>query len=331
MGALNLLITGANGYLGREVVRQALIAGHSLSLVVRDAARCPIEWNIDQRITLVEADLAEVTALPQSDVLLHLAASMSGDAAVQQRDTVEATRHTLISAMRTQQPPALVLASSLSVYSAMGLAEGDTVTEDTALEDQGHLRDAYCRAKLGQELLFTTAAADSGLPMQMLRIGAIWGPGQLWNAHLGQALGPFLLRFGRRGQVPLSHVRHAAKALILAAEAASAGKSGVANVVDDDLPDRAGYIDALQTGPWPAVVLPMTWKILSYVARVTGSRLRPGLLRMPTLRFRMLPLAYSNERLKRDLVWTPDATFGALMAEAQEAAVDAAAKEAAHD
>lgn len=316
--SLRLLITGATGYLGRELVRQCLIAGHHLTLIVRDAAACPIEWEIDQRIEIIEGDLVELKAVPQSDVVLHLAASLAGDAATQQRDTVEASRSLLIAALRTETPPGFVLASSMAVYGAMGLRPGDVVDETTPLEDAAHLRDTYCRAKLGQELLFSTAASDAGLPLQVLRIGAIWGPGRLWNAHLGIGLGPALLRLEAAGDLPLAHLRHAAQALRLAAEAAGRGESAVVNVVDSNLPSRAQYLAAHRKTGWPRLTLPLPWRWLEIVARLTGSRLRPGLLKTPTLRYRMLPLRYDNATLRR-MGWQPEAGFDALMEEALQA------------
>lgn len=319
---LHLLITGATGGLGREVVRQCLLAGHQLSVILRDSALCPMEWQIDQRITVIESDLNKLTTLPQVDVLLHLAASMSGYAAVQQKDTVEATQTLMQAVMRSDAPPAIVLAGSMSVYSAMELSAGDVVDESRALEDQPQLRDAYCQAKLAQEQICRDAAAAMKVPLQILRIGAIWGPGRLWNAHLGVSLGPIFLRLENRGEVPLSHIRHAAQALRLAAEAAARGRSDVINVVDSDLSDRATYLAQHRRTGWPRLVLPFPWKVLAFLARLTGSRLPFGLLKLPTIRYRMLPLRYANTRLTERLEWRPEAGFQALMDEALQEAGD---------
>ncbi|MCG7572580.1 NAD(P)-dependent oxidoreductase [Phaeobacter sp. CNT1-3] len=313
---LHLLITGATGGLGREVVRQCLLAGHQLSVILRDPALCPMEWQIDQRITVIESDLNKLTTLPQVDVLLHLAASMSGCAAMQQKDTVEATQILMQAVMRSDAPPAIVLAGSMSVYSAMQLSAGDVVDESRALEDQPQLRDAYCQAKLAQEQICRDAAAAMNVPLQILRIGAIWGPGRLWNSHLGVALGPIFLRLESKGEVPLSHIRHAAQALRLAAEAAARGRSDVINVVDSDLPDRATYLAQHRRTGWPRLVLPFPWQVLALVARLTGSRLPFGLLKLPTIRCRMLLLRYANTRLTERLEWLPEAGFQALMDEA---------------
>jgi nucleoside-diphosphate-sugar epimerase len=319
---LHLLITGATGGLGREVVRQCLLAGHQLSVILRDPALCPMEWQIDQRITVIESDLNKVTTLPQVDVLLHLAASMSGCAAMQQKDTVEATQTLMQAAMRSDAPPAIVLAGSMSVYSAMQLSAGDVVDESRALEDQPQLRDAYCQAKLAQEQICRDAAAAMNVPLQILRIGAIWGAGRLWNAHLGVSLGPIFLRLENKGEVPLSHIRHAAQALRLAAEAAARGRSDVINVVDSDLPDRATYLAQHRRTGWPRLVLPFPWQVLAFLARLTGSRLPFGLLKLPTIRYRMLPLRYANTRLTERLEWLPEAGFQALMDEALQEAGD---------
>jgi nucleoside-diphosphate-sugar epimerase len=319
---LHLLITGATGGLGREVVRQCLLAGHQLSVILRDPALCPMEWQIDQRITVIESDLNKLTTLPQVDVLLHLAASMSGCAAMQQKDTVEATQTLMHAVMRSDAPPAIVLAGSMSVYSAMQLSAGDVVDESRALEDQPQLRDAYCQAKLAQEQICRDAAAAMNVPLQILRIGAIWGAGRLWNAHLGVSLGPIFLRLENKGEVPLSHSRHAAQALRLAAEAAACGWSDVINVVDSDLPDRATYLAQHRRTGWPRLVLPFPWQVLAFLARLTGSRLPFGLLKLPTIRYRMLPLRYANTQLTERLEWLPEAGFQALMDEALQEAGD---------
>lgn len=313
---LHLLVTGATGGLGHEVVRQCLLAGHKLSVLVRDLKRCPMPWQIDQRVTVIEDDLNTLSSLPQVDVVLHLAASLSGDAAAQQQDTVEATKTLMQVMQRSEAPPAIVLAGTMAVYSAMHLSAGDVVDETCPLEDQPQLRDGYCQAKLAQEQICRDGAAALGVPLQILRIGAIWGPGRLWNAHLGVSLGPVFLRLGSQGELPLSHIRHAAQALRLAAETAARGQSDTLNVVDSDLPDRATYLAQHRRTGWPRLVVPFPWQALALLARITASRLPFGLLKRPTIRYRMLPLHYANTTLVERLGWQPEAGFQVLMDEA---------------
>ena len=316
MGALTLLITGAAGFVGQATVAMARARGHQVRAVVRHSGTAPQRWQSDPGIALHAVDLAQPDqtlkmALERVDVVIHAAAAMTGSDEVHERDTLRATRR-LVMAMPPAMP--LVLVSSLAVY-AGDLPPGSLIDETTALEPSPGLRDAYCRAKLAQEEIARMVRG----PLRILRPGAVWGPGHVWNAHLGLALGPVLLRMGN-GPIPLCHVDHCALALILAAERRDA--PAVVNVIDDDLPDRHRYIAALRQGGWPKLVLPLSWRLLDLVAaRGTGALAqsrRPGLLRRPTLRARMMPLRYDNAVLHQ-LGWTPLWGFDAGMRHALEA------------
>ncbi|MFY0682126.1 MAG: NAD(P)-dependent oxidoreductase [Thalassovita sp.] len=315
MGRLKILVTGATGYLGKPAVASCLAAGHHVVAVVRDTEKCPFEWDIDQRVTVLDTDLNALPALPDGiDVVMHLAASLSGDEAQQMQDTVQATEH-LVS-LCLERAPAIVLASSLSVYT--GQAELGVVSEQTQLEPQPKFRDAYCRAKLQQEAICAQYSEATGAALVRLRIGAIWGPDRLWNAHLGVGIGPALLGAAGPGEIPLCHVRHAAQALALAVARAGQGETDIVNVVDSDLPSRKRYLQSLQATGWPRMVLPLPISGLATLAKLTGSRLGFGLLRLPVLRARLMPLQYDNTRL-RGLGWRAEASFSILMAEAVEA------------
>jgi len=320
LGALTLLITGAAGHVGRATVAMARARGHQVRAVVRRAGTVPPGWQNDPGIAVHVADLAQPekalnAALATVDVVIHAAAAMAGSDAVHERDTVLATRR-LVMAMPKGMP--LVLVSSLAVY-AGDLPPGSLIDETTPMEPTPGLRDAYCRAKLAQE---EVARMVRG-PLRIMRPGAVWGPGHLWNGHLGIALGPVLLRLGEKGPIPLCHVDHCALALILGAECRDGTE--VVNVIDDDLPDRAQYIAALRQNGWPRLVVPLTWRLPDLVAARASqgdsfhrtSRL-PGLLRRPTLRARMMPLRYDNAALHR-LGWAPLHGFDAGMLAALEA------------
>ena len=312
MGGLTLLITGAAGFVGRATVAMARSRGHIVRAVVRRAGAAPSAWQRDPGISVHGVDLAEPgaaldAALVGVDAVIHAAAALSGDDAVHARDTVLATRR-LVAAMPQNMP--LVLVSSLAVY-AGDLRPGSLIDETTPLEPLPALRDAYCRAKLAQEEI---ARAQGRL--LILRPGAVWGPGHLWNAHLGVALGPILLQMGSKGPVPLCHVDHCALGLVLGAERWDGPE--VVNVIDDDLPDRARYVAALRQGGWPKLVLPLPWQLPDLVAAREAPTRLPGLLRRPALRARMMPLRYDNEALHR-LGWEPLHGFDAGMQAALEA------------
>lgn len=317
MGALNLAVTGATGYLGRVVVAQARARGHSVRVLLRDARQAPAGWADDPGITLCQVVLEDLAPsdLAGADAVLHLAAAMTGDDAAQAQATLAPMRGLLAAMAQLRPVPRLVLAGSMSVYG--GMQAGDIVSENTPLEPTPSSRDAYTRAKLAQEALVRDHAQATGGDVALLRIGAIWGPGRLWNGHLGLAFGPMLIRTGSGGQIPLVQRDRAAAAVLRAAEAAPRGIA-IANVLDPDLPDRARYVAAQRRGGWPRVVLPVGWPVmraLSVLGTLPGA---PGLLRASVQAARIMPLHYTTRAdWLDDLPALPfeDAMAAALLAE----------------
>ncbi len=275
---MTILVTGAAGTVGAAVVLAAKARGH----VVRGLVRADVD--------LATGDLGP--HLAGVDVVIHCAASLNGDDTVQARDTGLATTRLIAAMQGLTPPPKLVLVSSLSVY-AGDLHPGSLIDETTPLEPTPAQRDAYARAKLAQE----AAVLASRLHYCIARVGAIWGPGQLWNAHLGVPLGPLLIRIGSGGEVPLAHIRNVALALVMAAETGT----GVINVVDDDRPSPHDYVTALRGDGWPKLVLPVSWRVFDTLCTLP---LPGGLFRRPTLRARMMPRRYSNARL-HEMGWVP--------------------------
>lgn len=325
MAGIRILITGAGGFIGRHVVDAARAGGHEVLALLRDPAGAPESWASDPGITTAGLDLTAPEAqdrladlLVGTDAIIHAAAIMGGDAADQVGDTVGAT-DTVLGALTTcNPPPRMVLVSSLSVYDGQALAAGAVLTEASPLEASPMARDAYCRAKLAQEAHACAAARAQGFELWILRPGAVFGPGRLWNGHLGHPCGPVLIQMEIAGEVPVSFVEHTAQALVLAATTPAEGIE-VVNVVDDDLPDRATYTAALRRGGWPRFVLPLSWRLLTMagglVHRIPGlGRKLPGLLSPATLHARMKPLQYDNARLHARLDMPPQPPFAQLMA-----------------
>lgn len=329
MTDMKLLISGAGGFIGRHVVDAARLAGHRVAALVRDPNTVPESWASDAGITVVELDLLAPDAqgrlaglMVGAEAIIHAAAVMSGNPAHQIRDTVGATDTVLAALKACKAPsPRLVLVSSLSVYDGQPLAENAVLTEASPLEASPMERDAYCQAKLIQEANASKAANAQGFELWILRPGAVFGAGRLWNGHLGYPLGPVLIQMEHVGDVPVSFVQHAANALVLAATTSANGIE-ILNVIDDDLPDRAAYVEALRRGGWPRVVLPLNWRLLTAIGSILhkvpglGSKL-PGLLSPATLHARMKPFRYDNARLHARFDLPPQPPFAEVMATVQ--------------
>lgn len=293
---LTLLITGADGFLGRAVVAEAEARGHEV-----------------RALTRAGGDLAagDMPALDGVDCVIHLAGSLSGEWPVQARDTLGATRG-MIEAMQAQPlPPRLVLASSITVY---GADAAGVVTEATPLEDRPARRDAYARAKIAQEAMLR----ESGLRHTILRPGAILGAGRVTTAHLGPGLGGALILMERGGEVPVVSRADCARAFVLAAEVPGEGRA--LNIIGADRPTRARYVAALRRSGWPRRVVPLNWRlvmVLAWLLAPLGDRL-PGLLRPAVLRARMRPLRYDIAAAEAALGWIPQDDFDTALARAVE-------------
>ena len=303
MGALNVVITGASGYLGQALVEAVATAGHRVTALSRKTAP---ERELDG-VTYCYHDLSDESAclgklLGDVDVVIHAAASMSGDERDQTRNTVEATRN-LVRQMPNGRR--LILISSLSVYGALDLEPGTLVTEDTPLEGRAGQRDAYCRAKLQQEVIALTAKNAGEIELTILRPGAIFGPGRLRNGHLGVSIGPVLLKVDQGGEVPLAHVSNVSEAVVAALENSEMQSTAI-NIIDDDLPSRSAYVRAALSTGWPRLAIPFPiWPLKLMATPFASWHGRPGLFKHATIAARLKPLRYSNERAKAALDWTP--------------------------
>lgn len=304
MGALSVFITGTGSYLGRAAADYAMREGYEVVLHSRFGHRR--NWPDVPEVFPVACplDSPELPALMRgSHAVIHVAGRMAGSEAEFRKDVVEDSR-AVMRAAREAGVSRVVLAGSVSVYGA-GAPEA-VITEDSPLEPHPDLRDAYTRAKLAQEEAMREAVGELGL--SILRLGAIWGPGRLWNAHVGVAKGPLLIRIGRDGQIPLCEVERAGEALI----AAVAAEPCTVNVLDDDLPDRVRFLNALSASGWPKLVVPLSWRLLDRIAGQSPAP--PGLLRRATLRARMMPMGWDGRRAVERLGLRPQPAFEELMA-----------------
>lgn len=305
MSARVVLITGAGGFIGRYIVAEARARGFLVRAVVRHVDGALAEWREDAGISVVVCDLSKGGPdLNGVDCVIHAAASLTGDDTTHLRDTLAATETVLTSIVGAKVAPHLVLVGSIAVYDTMSLRVGAVLDEATEIEPEPEQRDAYCQAKLEQEKAIRAAATEHGFPISILRLGAVFGPDRLWNGHIGIGVGPLVLRFGSRGQVPTCSVEHAARALVRAIDMRPDNGLDIVNVVDDDLPNRARYVRVVRGSGWPKAVIVLPWRMLDFLALLLSCLPRnllqnlPGLLRRRVLHARIKPLKYNNTKLR---------------------------------
>jgi putative NADH-flavin reductase len=107
---VRLTIFGASGATGRQVVEQALGAGHTVTAVVRDPARLPIRH---QRLQLITADVLDPAAIAPAVAGADAVISALGPHPPRNRSSImSAATTSILDAMRTTGTSRLVVISA---------------------------------------------------------------------------------------------------------------------------------------------------------------------------------------------------------------------------
>ena len=313
---MNILVTGATGFLGCRVVGELLKRGCSVRALVRSPAfQCPAQWQ--GQVQIVQADLLVSedldTLFAGVDVLIHLAATVRGLADEQLSGTVEGTRRLLDAMLRVGATRHIVLASSFAVYDFS--ADQHCLSEDSALEPDPAARDGYTTAKLAQERLVRQMADDQGWTLSVLRPGLIYGPGASPAASAGMKLGKLFLVVAPGARLRLTHVENCAAAF---ADAAAKKAAGTFNIVDDEHLSAWRYAGRLLRHaprtvrvlfPYNAgLLIVLVIQVVTTLFPAVRRRL-PGLLKPRVFRARFRPFDYTNAHAKTVLGWRSKPLF----------------------
>jgi len=171
-----VLVTGATGYVGREVVRHLLEQGRVVTAIGRTVP--------DEEIPFLQADLTDsiqlekVLAGKSFDCILHIASlpGDTGDPAQMVRVNVNGC-HNMLEFARASRAKRFVLASSISAYEWYPATKFNP--PDYMPVDENHPcrpKDIYSTTKRMQELLALTYYHQYEVPTTALRLTAVVGP-----------------------------------------------------------------------------------------------------------------------------------------------------------
>jgi UDP-glucose 4-epimerase len=310
---MRALVTGANGFLGQHVVTALLERGVQVRALVRPAARVgDLGWPAS--IEVFRADLRSTAGLERAfegvDVLVHLAAAVTGGEDAQLAATVGGTDR-LLSAMATTSCKRIVLASSFSVYDWSKIR--GTLDESSPLEQGADLyaRDGYSISKSWQERVCRRFAATHAWDLTVLRPGFIWGRDHAYLAALGQQVGKLHFVIGPWTHIPMTHVENCADLFAVAATDPRA-RGETFNVVDGEGERIWSFLgDYLRGMGERGLRIPIPYTLAYLGVSAAFAALFRRNLKLPQIlipcRFesRLKPLRYTSRRAYEVLGWKP--------------------------
>lgn len=178
---MNILVTGAAGFIGSHLAEHLHRGGHSVTGI--DCLTDYYDRRLKQRnvadlaavgvqvhpIDLAEGDIAGLAA--EAEVVFHLAAqpgiSATTGFADYVRNNVIATQRLIEAVRRGQRIRCFAYASTSSVYGAHATGDEETVPRPTS---------QYGVTKLAGEQLVLAAGRTLGLPCCSLRLFSVYGP-----------------------------------------------------------------------------------------------------------------------------------------------------------
>jgi nucleoside-diphosphate-sugar epimerase len=257
-----VLVTGASGGVGGEIVSRLRALGRRVRILVR---RPPQTVPPDVEVAL--GDLADAQAVDRAvrgaKIVIHAGAAMKGGWPVHEGGTVNGTRNVL-AACKKYGVQKLVHISSMSVVDwAGGDRTATPIDESAPLEPRAQERGNYTRAKLAAEQLVSQAVLSDALPAVILRPGQIFGGKlPLLTAAVARRLGKRWLILGRGDvRLPLVHIDDVVDAVILAADGPMRDGQ-IIQLVDEWTPTQNEVL-AMLAGPSAKVIRIPRWLVMA--------------------------------------------------------------------
>ncbi len=217
------------GYIGERIAHQYLKTGTEVTCTVRSQEHASL---LDKAgFKAVVSTFDEKSSIPQltllDSVVFYLVPPPGGGV------TDTRARNFIARISDTEKPAMIVYMSATSVYSD---SAGEAVTEESATSPDS----AMGKRRLDAETAFKEYGAANGLPVIILRVSGIYGPGRLPLMQISQ--GQPLLNEDESGPSNRIHADDLAAVCVAAAERGSNGD--IFNVSDGKPSSMTSYFNA---------------------------------------------------------------------------------------
>ncbi len=314
-----LLVTGATGLVGSQVIQRALELGQPVTALVRSVEQA--SFLQEQGVELIEGDLTRPETLQGKlsgvTQVVHTAAKVGDWGRVDEyRQTNVTGLLNLIAALQEQcKLKRLIHISSLGVYAA----RDHHGTDETEPPHASGI-DGYTLSKIEAEQLLQ----QQSIPYTILRPGFIYGPRD-------RTVLPRILERLQSGQFAYlgspeklmnnTYVKHLVDAVFLALNQEQA-VGQIYNITDVTLVSKREFISTIaeQAGyksPEKVVPLPVARhlaKLLEGLWRLLGKKQAP-ILSQARIKFLGLNLDYSTLKAQHELGYAPQTTYQEAMSE----------------
>jgi predicted dehydrogenase/nucleoside-diphosphate-sugar epimerase len=243
-----VLVIGAAGFIGRELVRQLLGAGYTVRAAVRSSSAVLQEF-VGDHLEIVRGDLRNRTDLDRMldgiEYVFHLAYSQGKTWDDSLRNDVEPTR-LLAEVCLAKGIKRLIYTGTIDAYYAG--AKAGTITEQTPLDVNIGRRNYYARAKAAAEAILLELHRSKGLPVVIFRPGIVIGQGGNpfhWGVGMWISEGVCDVWGDGRNKLPFVLVTDVAAALVKGVQIDGIeGRSY--NLVDTPLLTARDYLDEIE-------------------------------------------------------------------------------------
>jgi predicted dehydrogenase/nucleoside-diphosphate-sugar epimerase len=310
-----VLVLGGTGFIGRRLVAALARAGLPVRLLVRQPS-LPPDLAGDCPPSVCAGDIRNGEdvrrAVQGCRAVIHLVSGAPERWPDFEKLFVEGTRHVAEACLEAKVGQ-LLFASSIAAY-YLGRA-GETITEQTPLDDRPQRRSLYARAKIACENLLMDLHRSRGLPVTIFRPGVVLGPGgPAEHGGVGSWPAPtHCVSWGRGTGRPLPLVLADDVAAALVSALGRTGLEGKSfNLVGDVRLSAAEYVDILrresrrdvrlhrQSLPWWMAI-----DVLKWLVKTAARKPENAFPSWRDLKTRSLAARFDCRLAKQLLGWKP--------------------------